>query len=183
MTIVERNEQLAKDANVKSVGAFNQDLPAPFTPGQTLVEGAIIEFPEAWTNDNVKSRTFNGKDYTFALLKMILPDGTETVYDFYPNSELRPGFEYKIENGKAVLVQTINNKGNLYEHMLSYVGKADKDENGTVITTATQKAMDALLGKKCKVAQLFKFQTVKFVDGKQTNELKDAYVHTINFVD
>lgn len=183
MTIKERNEQLAKDATVVASGSFSQDLPAPFVPGQKLVEGAIIEFPKAWSVTNVMDRIFNGKKYTFALLKMVLPDGTETVWDFYPNSELRPGFEYEIVDGKAKLVKTIDNKGSLHDHILSYVGKADKDADGNILVTATQKAMDALLGKKAKVESLFKYSTVKYVNGQQTNELKDAYVHTINFVD
>lgn len=181
MTVTERNEQLKSDANVKSVGKFSNDLPAQFVPGQKLVKDAILEFPAAWTNDNVKERIFNGKSYTFAIIKMILPDGTETSYDFYPNSEVRPGFAYKLVNGKATFDTTVPNKGDLYNHMVSYIGKADKDAAGNVTTTATQKAMDALLNKKCKVVDLFDYETPKFENGKPIDDLTTKQAHTINW--
>lgn len=182
MTVSERSEQLKNDANVKGVGKFNQDLPAPFVPGQKLEVGAILNFPNEWTEENVKERVFNGKGYTFAIIEMILANGDKTTFDYYPNSEVRPGFVYKLVDGKAVLDTTITNKGDLYDHMASFMGKAEKDADGNITETATQKAMDALLGKSFKVKALSDYETVKFKDGAPIDELQTKQMHTINRV-
>ena len=174
MTVSERQEQLKNDANVKSVGKFMNDLPAQFMPGQKLEKGMILIFPDKWDESNVKERVFNGKGYTFAIIKAIREDGTETSYDLYPNSMVRPGFAYKMVNGKATFDTTVPNKGDLIDHMMSFIGKADEKES------STQKAMNALLGQKFKIEEVFDFETVKFDNGKPIDELTTKQAYTIN---
>lgn len=181
MTVNERIAELAKDVNVRGAGMFGSDLPTPFTPQAKLELGAEITFPAEYTKDNVKARIFNGNEYYFVVCKMVLADGTETTYDFYPCSIIRPGFIYKRgSDSKLRFETTIPNKGTLIDHIMSFVGKADKDANGNITTSSTQKAMDGLKGKSFKVDGIVDYETMKWLNNKQTDELITKQAYTLN---
>lgn len=181
MTVNERIAELAKDVNVRGAGMFGNALPTPFTPQVKLELGAMVTFPTEYTKDNVKVRTFNGNDYYFVVCKMVLADGTETTYDFYPCSIARAGFIYKrSSDGKLKFETTISNKGTLLDHIMSFVGKDDKDADGKITTSSTQKAMDGLKGKTFKVDGVVDYETMKWLNNKQTDELITKQAYTFN---
>lgn len=181
MTVNERIAELAKDVNVQNAGVFGSDLPTPFTPQAKLELDAVVTFPAKYTKDNVKAGIFNGNKYYFAVCKMVLADGTETTYDFYPCSIIRPGFIYKRgADDKLRFESTIPNKGTLIDHITSFVGKADKDADGNITTSSTQKAMDGLKGKSFKVEAVVDYETMKWSNNKQTDELVTKQAYTLN---
>lgn len=181
MTVNERIDELAKDANVQNAGVFGSDLPTPFTLQPKLGLGAVITFPTEYTLDNVKARIFNGKKYYFVICEMVLVDGTETTYDFYPCSIVRPGFIYKKDaSGKPKFDSTIPNKGTLIDHITSFIGKTDKDVDGNITTSSTQKAMDGLKSKSFKVDSVVDYETMKWTNNKPTDELVTKQAYTLN---
>jgi hypothetical protein len=181
MTIDERFLELDKDANVQisTSNVFEDELPVPFIPGATLEKGDKLKFPAAYTK--IPKRQLGGKWHQFVVITLIKADGTTTTYDFYPKKWVRPLYEYYLVNGKAKFKGMRPHKGTAIEFMTSFIGSADKNAEGNVTKTSTQKMMEALLNAELEIIDVDKVSVAKFVEGvRSETELTDDKCYTID---
>lgn len=180
MTAAERLTALNADSNVHTATAFEGTLPPTFSPAGKLQLNCIIKNPKKFDESNIRYRVFRDKKIYFAVLDVVYEDGTTGCWDFYPTSEVNPGFVYSLGNdGKAQFEMTVNHSGDLYNLIHSFIGK-EEDGKGSI-----QLAMDALAknGRDIKVTLLTDYNTRKFDrNGNALDELTTRQVHTTEFV-
>lgn len=170
MTVEERIEQHASDANVKAVASFGKSMPPAFDPDGMLKEGDTFTVESL---DKIYSRVFGTTTAEFIPVKVIHADGTESSFDFYPSMLSKTIFPAEMVNGEAKLkLPVLHPKGTIVDKYLSFRGK------GTEEKTDVQLAMESLVGVTIKVTGDTIVKTQKWVNGKAINELKDTHVFT-----
>lgn len=181
MTVDERFLELDKDVNVQvsTSTVFEDELPTPFVPGSTLEIGDKLVFPPAYSK--IHKRLLGGKWHQFVVLKLIKKDGTVTTYDYYPKKYVRPLYEYEMVNGRAKYKAMRPHKGTAIEFMVKFIGSTDKDTEGNVTATSTQKMMTALLNAEFEIMDINTLNVAAFVDGKRSEtQLAEDKLFTID---
>lgn len=182
MTVSERMQELDKDVNVRVASGFGNELPLPFTPAAKLEVGDQLVFPSSYEG-RIRERQLNGKWYPFAVVDLLKADGTKTTYDFFPPRYVRPVYEYKVEGGSVKFVGVRPHKGTSIQKMMSFIGTADKDDQGNITLSSTQKMMDSLLNTKHEIKAITAINSAKFVNGKRSEtEVEEQNLLTIDIV-
>jgi hypothetical protein len=182
MTVSERMQELDKDVNVRVASGFGNELPLPFTPAAKLEVGDQLIFPSSYEG-KIRERQLNGKWYPFAVVDLKKADGTMTTYDFFPTRYVRPIYEYKVDGGSVKFVGVRPHKGTSIQHMMSFIGSADKDAQGNITLSSTQKMMNSLLGTKHEVKAITAITSAKFVNGKRSEtEVEEQNLLTVDTV-
>lgn len=164
---------------------FNSNLRAPFDPSAQLLVGDVLVFPETITAEIMGTRRFNGNTYQFMVVEVIKADGTKTAINWFPSSFIRATFEYKMDGDSAVMTGNIfEPKGTAIDLFKQNRGKAEYDDKNNLVESDTQKCVEALLGKKVKVANRTKVDTVGFVNNmRDTSKLVPAFVLTYDLAE
>ena len=170
MTISERVSANAGNANMKmGLGVFSNGMKPIFGGSAALNEGDILIFPPLEEmGDRIGSQHFMGKDYEFLVIEVHSPDGTERAMNWFPTTFQNPIFEWNTDD-HGYLYRTANifyPEGTAVEEFLKVRNLPEKDEEGNIVKSDTQKGVELLAGKKVKVTSKVLIDTVGFKNGQ-----------------
>ena len=166
MTVSERISANAGNANMKmGLGVFSNGMKPIFGGSAALNEGDILIFPPLdEMGDRIGSQHFMGKDYEFLVIEVHSPDGTERAMNWFPTPFQNPIFEWNTDD-HGYLYRTANifyPEGTAVDEFLKVRNLPEKDEEGNIVKSDTQKGVELLAGKKVKVTSKVLINTVGF---------------------
>lgn len=170
MTVIERINANGTDGSMKmGLGMFSNGMKPVFDGGAALNEGDILIFPTvAEMGQRIGSRDFNGNDYEFMVIEVQASDGTTRAINWFPTTFQNPIFIWAEDDDKNLYRtgEVVYPEGTAVTEFLKSRGQAEKDANGNIIKSDTQKGVESLAGKKVKITSKAMMKTTGFVNGQ-----------------
>ena len=182
MTVVEKQQENAKNKNIKKVNSFSKTMPTGFDTESILGDGDVIIMPT--TMPEVFSQKFGenekGEDITgeFIVVDVENAGKPTRAINFFPSALTKNIWESQMVEGEVELVDNggpLNPKGTAVELYTSVQGNTGA--NGE---TDVQLGVEKLLGKKIAVKLERKVKIQVYKEGKRVNRLKDTNLFNYN---
>lgn len=179
MKLQERIAENAKNSAITVVGVFSKSMPAGIDTDGVLAEGDIILMPA--TLPEVCKQTFGSRinpttgepeeNYgEFIVVEVQGPDGEVRAINFFPSSLTKNIWPAKKEADGTVTTITengpMNPKGSAVDLYKSFQGKTEEGK------TDMQLGVEALLGKKIRVASKVPVEVQRWRNGATVNEIR-----------
>lgn len=182
MTVVEKQQENAKNKNIKVVNGFTKAQPTGFDTDSILGDGDVILMPTTLpeVGQQIFGQDEDGNDIygEFIVVEVENPNKAKRAINFFPSSMTKNIWESQMVDGEVELVDNggpLNPKGTAVETYTSFQGKTGP--NGE---TDVQLGVEALLGKKITVTLDRKVKIQVYKNGKRVNRLKDTSLLNYN---
>lgn len=182
MTVVEKQQENAKNKAIKKANGFTKSQPTGFDTDSVLGDGDVIIMPTTMPEvfQQVFGQDEKGDDIygEFIVVDVENPSKATRAINFFPSSMTKNVWESEMVDGEVELVDNggpLNPKGTAVELYTSFQGKTGA--NGE---TDVQLGVEALLGKKIGVKLERKVKVQVYKNGARVNRLKDTSLLNYN---